>query len=59
MGLLAFVLLLEGRDTEDVLVLQVKEAVDSVLTQFTGIPTLEPAGKRAAHFVGLSTNNSN
>lgn len=45
-GLLAFVLLLEGRDTEDVLVLQVKEAVDSVLTQFTGIPTLEPAGKR-------------
>jgi len=45
-GLLAFVLLLEGRDSEDVLVLQVKEAVDSVLTQFTGLPTEAPFGKR-------------
>lgn len=45
-GLLAFVLLLEGRDSEDVLVLQVKEAVTSVLTPFTGIKPYEPAGKR-------------
>ena len=45
-GLLAFVLLLEGRDSDDLLVLQVKEAVDSVLTQFTGIDPYQPSGKR-------------
>ena len=45
-GLLAFVILLEGRDSDDVLVLQVKEAVDSVLTQYTGIAPYEPSGKR-------------
>lgn len=45
-GLLAFVVLLEGRDSEDVLVLQVKEAVDSVISQFTGLHSAEPSGKR-------------
>lgn len=45
-GLLAFVLLLEGRDEDDILVLQVKQAVPSVLTQYTGLNTPEPAGRR-------------
>jgi uncharacterized protein (DUF2252 family) len=45
-GLLAFVVLLEGRDSEDLLVLQIKEAVDSVLSPFTGLTNVEPSGKR-------------
>jgi uncharacterized protein (DUF2252 family) len=48
-GLLAFVLLLEGRDIEDVLVLQVKQAVESVLTPFTGLSTPQPAGRRVVN----------
>lgn len=35
-GLLAFVILLEGRDPDDLLVLQAKQAVPSVLEPFTG-----------------------
>lgn len=45
-GLLAFVILLQGRDDNDLLVLQVKEAVDSVLAKFTGLEVPSPAGKR-------------
>jgi len=37
-GLRAFVILLQGRDEDDLLVLQAKEAVASVLEQYTGIP---------------------
>ncbi|MDO9486143.1 MAG: DUF2252 domain-containing protein [Actinomycetota bacterium] len=40
-GLRAFVVLLQGRDPEDLLVLQVKEAVSSVLEPYTA-PTLFP-----------------
>ena len=40
-GLRAFVLLLQGRDQNDLLVLQAKEAVASVLEQYTGIPAGE------------------
>lgn len=37
-GLRAFVLLMQGRDADDLLVLQAKEAVASVLEPFTGLP---------------------
>ncbi len=48
-GLLAFVLLLQGRDDSDLLVLQVKQAVESVLAPFTGIPTPQPPGRRVVY----------
>jgi len=37
-GLRAFVILMQGRDSNDLLVLQAKEAVASVLEPFTGLP---------------------
>lgn len=45
-GLLAFVTLLQGRDTDDLLVLQGKEAVTSVLAPFTGLAVPTPPGHR-------------
>ncbi|MCX6432083.1 MAG: DUF2252 domain-containing protein, partial [Actinobacteria bacterium] len=45
-GLLAFVLLLEGRDPDDLLVLQVKQAVPSVLEPFTEPSVYEQSGER-------------
>jgi len=45
-GLLAFVILLQGRDDEDLLVLQVKQAVDSVLSPYTHLPVISPPGRR-------------
>ena len=45
-GLLAFVLLLEGRDANDLLVLQVKQAVGSVLEPFTAPSTYSYSGER-------------
>lgn len=45
-GLLAFVILLQGRDDNDLLVIQVKEAVDSVLAKFTDLEVPTPSGKR-------------
>ena len=42
-GLLAFVVLLEGRDQDDLLVLQVKQAVPSVLEAWTA-PSVFPVG---------------
>lgn len=45
-GLLAFVLLLEGRDAEDVFVLQFKEAVASVLEPYTEPSTYATHGER-------------
>lgn len=48
-GLLAFVLLLRGRDDDDLLVLQVKQAVESVLAPFTGLPTPQPPGRRVVY----------
>ncbi len=45
-GLLAFVVLLQGRDENDLLVLQVKEAVPSVLEPFTGSSAFEESGER-------------
>jgi uncharacterized protein (DUF2252 family) len=45
-GLLAFVLLLQGRDAEDLLVLQIKEAVSSVLEPYSGRSTYSSHGER-------------
>ena len=45
-GLLAFVLLLQGRDDDDLLVLQVKQAVDSVLDDPVGAMGGHEHGKR-------------
>ena len=45
-GLLAFVILLQGRDPEDLLVLQVKQAVSSVLEPFTDASAYELSGER-------------
>jgi uncharacterized protein (DUF2252 family) len=45
-GLLAFVVLLQGRDPEDLLVLQVKQAVTSVLEPFTESSVYEISGER-------------
>jgi uncharacterized protein (DUF2252 family) len=45
-GLLAFVVLLEGRDENDLLVLQVKQAVPSVLEPFTAPSQFEHSGQR-------------
>ncbi len=45
-GLLAFVVLLEGRDENDLLVLQVKQAVSSVLEPFTAPSVFEYSGER-------------
>lgn len=45
-GLLAFVALMEGRDADDLLVLQVKQAVTSVLEPFTAPSAWPTAGER-------------
>ncbi len=45
-GLLAFVILLQGRDESDLLVLQVKQAVRSVLEPFTAPSEFEQQGER-------------
>ena len=45
-GLLAFVILLQGRDESDLLVLQVKQAVRSVLEPFTNPSSFEQQGER-------------
>ncbi|MDA2987957.1 MAG: DUF2252 domain-containing protein [Actinomycetota bacterium] len=45
-GLLAFVLLLQGRDDGDLLVLQLKQAVTSVLEPFTAPSTFPTHGQR-------------
>ena len=45
-GLLAFVLLLQGRDENDLLVLQAKQAVQSVLEPFTAKSEWPTPGKR-------------
>jgi uncharacterized protein (DUF2252 family) len=45
-GLLAWVILLQGRDDNDLLVLQVKQAVNSVLQPLTDLPVPEPHGRR-------------
>lgn len=45
-GLLAFVLLLQGRDSDDLLVLQIKEAVSSVLEPFSGASRWSTHGER-------------
>ena len=45
-GLLAWVLLLEGRDESDVLVLQVKQAQKSVLEPYSGASVYEQSGRR-------------
>lgn len=45
-GLLAFVLLLQGRDEDDLLVLQLKQAVTSVLEQFTAPSRFTHHGQR-------------
>jgi uncharacterized protein (DUF2252 family) len=45
-GLLAFVLLLEGRDESDLLVLQIKQAVQSVLEPYTEQSTWSQHGER-------------
>jgi len=45
-GLLAFVLLLQGRDSEDLLVLQIKEAVSSVLEPYSGGSAYSSHGER-------------
>lgn len=45
-GLLAFVVLLQGRDAEDLLVLQIKQAVPSVLEAYTAPSTWPTHGKR-------------
>ena len=45
-GLLAFVALLQGRDENDLLVLQIKEAVTSVLEPFTEPSAFDESGER-------------
>lgn len=45
-GLLAFVLLLQGRDDDDLLVLQLKQAVSSVLEPFTAPSAYPTHGQR-------------
>jgi uncharacterized protein (DUF2252 family) len=45
-GLLAFVVLLQGRDVNDLLVLQAKQAVGSVVAPFTGLAVPTPPGRR-------------
>jgi len=45
-GLLAFVILLQGRDPEDLIVLQAKQAVRSVLEQFTSPAIYPMSGER-------------
>ena len=45
-GLLAFVVLMQGRDENDLLVLQAKQAVDSVLEPFTAPSVYPMAGER-------------
>ena len=45
-GLLAFVLLLQGRDENDLLVLQIKEAVTSVLEPYTSPSVYSTHGER-------------
>ena len=45
-GLRAFVVLLQGRDEDDLLVLQVKEAVASALSPYTGGPLFTDEGHR-------------
>lgn len=45
-GLLAFVVLLQGRDVNDLLVLLAKQAVRSVLAPFTGLAVPTPPGRR-------------
>lgn len=48
-GLLAFVLLLQGRDSDDLLVLQLKEAVGSVYEPYIAHSSVEPHGMRVVH----------
>jgi uncharacterized protein (DUF2252 family) len=48
-GLLAYVLLLQGRDENDLLVLQAKEAVPSVLERYTQANPLRSEGLRVIH----------
>jgi uncharacterized protein (DUF2252 family) len=45
-GLLAFLLLLQGRDENDLLILQIKQAVASVLEPYTGTSTFTSHGQR-------------
>ncbi len=45
-GLLAFVILMQGRDEDDLIVLQAKQAVESVLEPFTAPSTYPYAGER-------------
>lgn len=45
-GLLAFVILMQGRDPNDLMVLQAKQAVASVLEPFTAPPVNAMAGER-------------
>lgn len=45
-GLLAFVILMQGRDPEDLIVLQAKQAVRSVLEQFTAPAIYPMSGER-------------
>lgn len=45
-GLLAFVILLQGRDENDLMVLQAKQAVASVLEPFTATSRFEHSGQR-------------
>jgi uncharacterized protein (DUF2252 family) len=45
-GLLAWVLLLQGRDSDDILTLQVKQAQHSVLEPYTAPSTYEQMGER-------------
>lgn len=45
-GMLAFVLLLQGRDDDDLLVLQAKQATQSVLEPYAGASEYAPHGRR-------------
>lgn len=45
-GLLALVVIMQGRDVDDVLVLQAKEAVSSVLEPFSGVSRFAEHGRR-------------
>jgi len=48
-GLLAFVVLLQGRDSDDLLVLQLKEAVSSVYEPYVDYEPVLPHGQRVVH----------
>lgn len=45
-GLLAMVVIMQGRDVDDILVLQAKEAVSSVLEPFSGVSRFAEHGRR-------------